>query len=66
MDSASIIGRFIDAKINRKLVTTRRHRPVNIHIPDHDQTKELVIGGGEADVSHTLISTSMNFTPPSS
>jgi hypothetical protein len=60
----TVIKQLIGQQIRKDLVLRPRWKPENINISSHDQTQELVIGGGTGDVSYAIVSTSVDYVSP--
>ena len=64
MTVTTAIKQLIGQQIRKDLVVRPRWKPENINVSNHDQTAELVIGGGTGDVSYAIVSTSVDYTSP--
>ncbi|MCZ7890424.1 hypothetical protein O9X99_01920 [Agrobacterium salinitolerans] len=51
-------------RAKRDLITRPRLRTSTIRIATHDREQELVIGGKAADVSYTIVKTTLDYEPP--
>ncbi|MBY5684820.1 hypothetical protein HFO32_22110 [Rhizobium leguminosarum] len=51
-------------RAKRDLITRPRIRTSTIRRATHDRDQELVIGGQAADVSYTIIKTTLDYEPP--
>jgi len=57
---------LIQSEMRKQLLTRPRYQPTLVNTARHDETQELVIGGGTGDVSYCVVKTTIDWTPPES